>query len=236
MNPIRILIVDDHAILRSALKMLIANESDMIVVGEAASAESALIAVNDLRPDVITLDLSMPDKNGQWLLHQLSLQEFRSAAMVVTMNDDPEYVRSAIAAGAKGYVTKTATDTELITAIRAVHEGRMFVSVSTQLGESKQFHLDSIAAVTTQPDSLNDRERVVMLLYAQGFSNKEIASRLSLSVKTIETYRARVAANLGLHSRAEVLRYALDRGLIQQPLPKSLPDDPKTSDNPVRES
>lgn len=213
MIPIRVLIVDDHTILRSALKMLIQSQQDMEVVGESKSAEEAIDLARQMTPDIITLDLSLPGRGGMWFLQQHQRSGLPGAVLVLTIHDDAEYVRTSLAAGAKGYVAKSATDSELLTAIRGVYDGRLFVSVPTDSGVAQSAATPAQLGVRPQIP-LNEREHEVLVLFAQGFSNKEIASRMKLSVKTIETYRARIADKLGLRTRAEVFRYVLDNRLM----------------------
>lgn len=212
MEKIRVLLVDDHALLRTGLKLLINSQSDMEVVGESASIAEAVKLARQLVPHVVTLDLSIPGESGLEFLQQARDLGLTARVLVVTMHDDPAYFRAALGAGAAGYVVKTAADHELLTAIRAVHGGRLFVSMTNNREEASQFLTNS--ANTPQP--LSDREQQVLLLLAEGHTNKEIAERLDLSVKTIETYRARIATKLQLRSRADIVRYTLEMGLLRQ--------------------
>ena len=211
MSKIRVLIVDDHAVLRAGLKMLINAQADLQVVGEASATPEALIATRELHPDIVSLDLSMPGGGGLKFLEQMKAEGLRSRVLVLTMHDDPAYFRSAISAGAMGYVVKTAADNELLTAIRAVHDGRLFVSMPG----GKQDELLHTQSQSTGA-ALSDRELQVLVSLAEGHTNKEIGEQLDLSVKTIETYRSRIASKLQLRSRAEIVRYALDMGLLKQ--------------------
>lgn len=212
MAKIRVLLADDHSVLRSGLKMLINAQSDMEVVGEASNTDEALDAAERLRPDVVTLDLSMPGGGGLKFLEQSKLAEMTLRIVVLTMHDDPAYFRGAVSAGATGYVVKTAADSELLTAIRAVHAGRMFVSMPSVRPED----LWTTPSNSEPPSPLSEREQQVLLFLAEGFTNKEIGERLELSVKTIETYRARLTSKLQLRTRADIVRYALDMGLLRQ--------------------
>jgi two-component system response regulator NreC len=211
MSKIRVLIVDDHAVLRSGLRMLINAQTDMEVVGEAPATSEALAATREIQPDIVTLDLSMPGGGGLKFLEQARTEGLKARTVVLTMHDDPAYFRSAISAGALGYVVKTAADNELLTAIRAVNDGRLFVSMPG----GKQDDLLHAQSGTTG-SALSDREQQVLVYLAEGHTNKEIGERLDLSVKTIETYRSRIASKLQLRSRAEIVRYALDMGLLRQ--------------------
>jgi DNA-binding NarL/FixJ family response regulator len=211
MAKIRVLIADDHAVLRSGLRLLINAQPDMEVVGEAASGPEALDRAGSLRPDVLTLDLSMPGGRGIPVLERLRQQCPDTRVLVLTMHDAAAYLRAALAAGAAGYVVKTAADTELLTAIRAVAQGRTFVDLSLPAGAGGR------PARPAQPGqaALSPRELAVLRLLAQGHTNQEAADRLFLSVKTVETYRARIAEKLGLRTRADLTRYAVEAGFLR---------------------
>ena len=217
MTRIRVMLVDDHAVLRAGLRMLIDAQPDMQIVGEAASTKDALPLIRQLRPDVISLDLSMPGGGGMGLLEQLKGENLPTRVLILTMHDDPAYFRSALAAGAVGYVVKTAADSELLTAIRAVQGGRLFISMPNS-GSESLLQAEEKSTAT----ALSDREQQVLQMLAEGHTNKEIGLKLELSVKTIETYRARIASKLQLRSRADIVRYALEMGLL-----KHEPDDMK---------
>ena len=211
MPKIRVLLADDHAVLRAGLKMLVNHEQDMEVVAEAGTFREAIRLVSIAKPDVVTLDLTMPDGNGIDYIEQVCRASPLAKVLVLTMHDDPAYLRAALSAGASGYVVKKAADTELLGAIRAVHAGRLFVDL-----ESNQAQLP-LALVPTDGcsgDNLSERERTVLELLAQGHTNQSIAEQLSLSVKTIESYRARLLKKLGLRSRADITRYAVEMGLV----------------------
>lgn len=217
MSKIRVMLVDDHAVLRAGLRMLINSQPDLEIVGEAASTKEALPLIRQLRPDVVSLDLSMPGGGGMGLLEQLKEANLPTRVLILTMHDDPAYFRSAVAAGAAGYVVKTAADSELLTAIRAVHGGRLFISMPNGGSEAL------LRAEQDSPTStLSEREQQVLQMLAEGYTNKEIGVKLDLSVKTIETYRARIASKLQLRTRADIVRYALEMGLL-----KHAPDDIK---------
>jgi DNA-binding NarL/FixJ family response regulator len=213
MAKIRVLLVDDHAVLRAGVRMLINAQSDMEVCGEAASAVEAITRTEETQPDVVTLDLSMPGGSGLKMIEKLRLAGPKSRILVLTMHDDPAYLRAALAAGCTGYVVKTAADAELLTAIRAVHRGRTFVDMALTEG--------GLLAAPTKPgpagSTLSEREREVFQLLVQGHTNQAIADKLNLSVKTVETYRARIGDKLGLKSRADMVRYAMETGMLDQP-------------------
>jgi DNA-binding NarL/FixJ family response regulator len=214
-SGIRVLIVDDHAMVRKGLRLLLATQDGIEVVGEAGSVQEAIEAARRLRPSIITLDLSMPGPSGVASIERLRAAAPDARIVVVTMHDDPAYVRSAIAMGATGYVNKAAADTELIAALRAVSRGRVFIDV----GDAAT--LESILAPQPEKrgagapiDALSDREREVLRAVARGFTNQQIADEVGLSVKTIESYRARLMKKLGLKDRADLVRLAIEMGLV----------------------
>ena len=216
MQTIRVLIADDHAILRSGLKMLINAQSDMEVVSEAADGDRAVRAARETRPDVTLMDLTMPGSGGMGALEEIARCCPDTRVLVLSMHDDPAYLRSVLAAGASGYVLKRAVDTELLSAIRAVHRGGVFVDPSL----AHVFVRDAIDKAATKgraPRSLkilSERERQVLGLVAQGYGSQEIAKQILVSVKTVETYRARIAEKLGLRTRNEIVRFAVQMGLL----------------------
>jgi len=202
--------------LRSGIKLLIGGHHDMEVVGEAGTLREAIELAPKVFPDVITLDLSMPGGSGVAGVQRLREAVPGARVLVLTMHDDPAYVRSAMALGASGYVVKSAADSELISAIRAVARGRVFVDIQ---GEgSLQSILNPGAAKANKPtpiSTLSAREREVLVEVAKGYTNQQIAERVGLSVKTIESYRARLMQKLGLKDRADLMRLAVETGLLQ---------------------
>ena len=216
MPKIRILIADDHAILRSGLKMLINAQPDMEVVSEAANGDAAVQAARDARPDVALLDLTMPGSGGMGALEEIARCCPDTRVLILSMHDDPAYLRSVLAAGASGYVLKRAVDTELLAAIRAVHRGGIFIDPSLA-HVFVQDALDKAAKEGRTPQSLkilSERERQVLGLVAQGYGSQEIAKQILVSVKTVETYRARIAEKLGLRTRSEIVRFAVQMGML----------------------
>ena len=217
MSRIRVLIADDHAVLRAGLRMLIDAQSDMLVVGEAADGPEAVSRARALGSDVVLLDLSMPGPPATVTIERLVRLAPSPRILVLTMHDDPVYLRSALQAGASGYIVKKAADVELLNAIRIVHRGGSVVNL-TRPGESagsdeiQRVRRDSPTAGGTKP--LSRREVEVLRLLAQGHTNQEAADRLSVSVKTIETHRKRLSDKLGLRSRAELFRYAVESRLL----------------------
>ena len=217
MAKIRVLIVDDHAIVRAGLRMLINPQQDMEVVGEAADGHGALSQAHAVNPDVLTLDLTLPG-GGLKTLERLRQESPHTRVLVLTMHEDPSYLRAALAAGGSGYVAKSAVDGELLAAIRSVAQGRTFVTINLSEIETHQVLGDRPTRTASAPRApvqlLSAREQEVLKLLAQGYTNQEVGTHLCLSVKTIETHRARAADKLGLRSRADLTRYALEMGLL----------------------
>jgi two-component system, NarL family, response regulator NreC len=225
MQKIRVLIADDHAILRSGLKMLINAQADMEVVSEAPDGDRAVQGVRDTRPDVALMDLTMPGSGGMGALEEIARCCPDTRVLVLSMHDDPAYLRSVLAAGASGYVLKRAVDTELLAAIRAVHRGGVFVDPSL----AHVFVQDALDKATTEGGAerslsiLSQRERQVLGFVAQGYGSQEIAKQILVSVKTVETYRARIAEKLGLRTRPEIVRFAVQMGLLTSDTLASVP-------------
>jgi len=216
MPKIRVLLADDHAVLRAGLKLLVNHQQDMEVVAEAGTFGEAIRLARITKPDVITLDLTMPDGNGVDKIEQVCQAWPTARVLVLTMHDDPAYLRAALAAGASGYVVKKVADTELLGAIRAVHAGRVFVDLESH-GKRSPAALTSAGNRDTSKcrgDKLSERERTVLERLAQGHTNQSIADELELSVKTVESYRARLLKKLGLRSRADIVRYAVETGIL----------------------
>ena len=209
---IRVLIVDDHAVVRSGLKLLLEAEKGIDPVGEAGSARDAVFQARAVKPDVILLDLVMPERTGLDVLPQLKHENPETKVLVLSMQDDPRYVQEAFAAGASGYVLKEAADAEVVEAIREVAKGNRYVNA--QLG-ARIVAAAAEAERRAEADPLSDREREVLRLLALGHTNQEIAKQLYISVRTAETHRAHIMQKLRLSSRAELVRYALDRGLLE---------------------
>lgn len=228
MPGIRVLIADDHAVLRAGLRMLIGAQPDMDVVGEAADGAEAVQKVLDTRPDVALVDITMPGSGGIKAIERIRQECPKTRVLVLTMHDVPAYLRSALAAGASGYIVKSAADSELLSAIRAVHRGHTVLdadlAVMVVQGRLGRKAAGSRGGGPVSP--LSPREREVLDLVAQGYTNQQIAERLGLSVRTVETYRSRLVEKLGLRSRADLVRYALESGLLgsgqvppEEPLP-----------------
>lgn len=213
---IRVLLADDHTIFRSGLKALLGMESDVEVVGEAGDADQALARCLELRPDVLVLDLVMPGGSGLTLIPQLVEALPDCKVLVLTMMPEEQYLVQVLKAGGSGYVPKSAADSELIDAIRAVHGGRVYLRPR----DVQMLLSDYLKAETTAEgnplDQLSAREKEVLSLTARGFSSREIGERLFISPKTVDTYRQRVMEKLGLERRSELIAFALSKGLLQQ--------------------
>jgi two-component system response regulator NreC len=209
---IRVLLVDDHAILRSGLRRVLEAEEDIEVVAEAESAERGLFEALQAKPDVAVLDVVMPGKSGIDATPELLRAVPGMKVLVLSMQDDPRYVRAAFEAGASGYVLKEAADTEVVGAVRTVADGERYVHPA--LG-ARLVAADVEERKRAEADPLSDREREVLRLLALGHTNQEIAQMLFISVRTAETHRAHIMQKLGLTSRAELVRHALDQGLIE---------------------
>jgi two-component system, NarL family, response regulator NreC len=213
---IRVFVTDDHGILRGGLRALINLQSDMEVVGEAANGADAEIGIHNTEPDVVLMDISMPNGGGLAAIAAVKQLRPRTRIVVLTVHDELGYVRAAGQAGAVGYVVKNAVDTELLAAIRAVAQGRTFMDASLGL----EFAQISIQSRSTNAEGgprtsqLTGRELQVMRRVAEGFTNAQIAEELRLGVKSVETYRSRVMEKLGLTSRSALVRFALDCGVL----------------------
>jgi two-component system response regulator NreC len=210
---IRLLIVDDHQLVRSGLRRLLENEDDLTVEDEAGNAYDAVRLARLHKPDVILLDVVMPGGSGLDSIPEIGTAAPKAKILALSMQDDPSYVRQAFAAGASGYVLKEAADDELLAAVREVAAGGRYVD--PQLG-ARLAAFDAAAAADSDEDPLSDREREVLRLLALGHTNQEIGKMLFLSVRTAETHRARIMQKLGLTTRAELVRHAIDRGLLTE--------------------
>jgi two-component system response regulator NreC len=208
---IRVLVVDDHAVVRSGLRHVLDTEDGIEVVAEAGDAQHAVFEAREQQPDVILMDVVMPGRSGIEVIPEVLKEAPDAKVLMLSMQDDPHYVREAFAAGAAGYILKEAADTDLVTAVREVASGGSYVHptlgarmVSAAAAERKR----------ADADPLSDRERAVLRLLALGHTNQEIAGMLYISVRTAETHRAHIMQKLRLQSRAELVRYALAQGLL----------------------
>jgi two-component system response regulator NreC len=208
---IRVVLVDDHAVVRAGLRLLLDAVSDLEVVGEAGSAKDAIFRARALKPNVILLDVVMPGQSGIDVIPTLLKESPETKVLVLSMQDDPSYVREAFAAGASGYVLKEAADEEVVSAVREVAGGGRYVHPA--LG-ARMVTAEVQERAAAEADPLSEREREVLRLLALGHTNQEIAQQLYISVRTAESHRAHIVQKLRLSTRAELVRYALSQGLL----------------------
>lgn len=213
-GKIRVLIADDHAILRSGLRMLIDAQPDMSVVAEAQNGDEAIQSVRDAKPDVVILDISMPQRGGMSSIAEILKSNGSVRVLLLTMHEEVAYLRTALAAGASGYVLKKSVDADLLSAIRAVNRGRRYVDSELASSLLELALPNRTQEVREATEVLSERELQVLKLVAEGFSSREIAEQILVGTKTVETYRGRFAEKLGLTSRADIVRYALEIGLL----------------------
>ncbi len=212
---IRILLADDHTILRAGLKMMLNAQPDMEVVGEAQDGHQAIQEALKFQPDIILMDITMPDMNGIEATRQIKRLLPDVKILMLTMHEHDEYVFQALQAGASGYMLKEAADTDLIAALHVIKSGQFYLSPTAQsvvVG-------DYLQRVRTGEErdsysSLTEREREILKLVAEGYTNNQIAERLIISPKTVDTHRTHIMDKLNMHSRAELIKYAMRRGLL----------------------
>jgi len=213
-DTIRILLCDDHLVLRAGLKALLDNEEDFVVVGEASTGEEAIERCGLLKPDVVVMDLSMPGMGGLEATRQIA-KEGRSKVLVLTMHAEDEYLLAVLEAGGSGYVRKTSADEDLISAIRTVARDEVFLYPNAAKLLLQGFRVKKEEQANDPLKKLTDRERDVMAMTAEGFSSSEIGAKLFISPKTVDTYRSRIMEKLGLTHRSELVRFALNAGLLK---------------------
>ena len=222
MERIRLLLADDHAVLRAGLRALLNAEADMEVVGEAENGRQAVDMARTLHPDVVLMDVTMPDMNGIEATQRIKAVAPDVHVLALTMHDDASYLRDILKAGGSGYVLKEAASEELLSAIRAVAQGGTFLHAShtklllDDMLDRQEPQATAADAKVERYKLLSEREAEVFKLVALGYRNSEIAEMLHLSVKTVETYKARLMQKLGLRSRAALVRYALELGLLDE--------------------
>lgn len=212
---IRVLLADDHAVLRDGIHALLEDETDIQVVGEAEDGRSAVEQARQLEPDVVIMDIGMPLLNGLEATRQIKRDNPGIQVLILTMHENPEYVAQVLSAGGSGYVLKKAAGKELVQAIRDVARGeaQFSPSVARTLAQLYLQSLDS-DAVRDPYDDLTPREREVLQLVAEGHSNQQVAEELGLSVKTVKTHRLHLMQKLDLHDRADLIRYAYQKGIL----------------------
>jgi two-component system response regulator NreC len=211
--PINVLIADDHAIVRAGLRTLITSEVDLKLLGEATGGLEAIEKLKQLQPDVLVLDISMPDLDGIEVIRQLKIVGVTTAILILTVHEDEALLREAIRLGASGYIIKHAAESELIAAIRSVYRGELYVhpKMIRSLVETK---LPATQSEKVEPEGITAREVEILKLIIQGYTNKQVAELLTLSIRTVEGHRANLTDKLGIRSRVDLLRYARDHGLI----------------------
>ncbi|MCL4472770.1 MAG: response regulator transcription factor [Actinobacteria bacterium] len=217
MSKIRILLADDHAILRAGLVRLLGEEKDIEVVGEAENGREAVQKVQELHPDIVLMDIGMPVMNGMEATKQIKKRDQDVKILVLTMHDNEEYLFQVLQAGAAGYVLKKAADSDLVNAIHVVSRGDCFLypSAAKMVVEDYLEKLRHGQEPTSSYDTLTDREREILTHVAEGYTNREIAESLFISVKTVETHKANIMEKLNLHKRAELVKYAIKKGMLQ---------------------
>jgi two-component system, NarL family, response regulator NreC len=213
---IRILLVDDHVVLRAGLRMLLSADAEVAIVGEAETGREGVRLAQELRPDVVLMDISMPDMNGIEATRRIKESAPGIAVLALTMHEDDQYFFEMLAAGASGYVPKRAAPNDLIAAIHAVRDGGMFLfpSVARLLVNDYLHKREHSDATSPRMEDLTEREREVLTLIAEGRNNQDIADALVISVKTVNRHRENIMSKLNLHSRVELVRYAIEKGLI----------------------
>lgn len=210
MKKIRILLADDHRMVRYGFRLILQTQKDMEVIGEAGNGRDAVELAKSLKPDVVVMDVTMPELNGIEATRRIHEAEPLARVLALSVHRDSVYVREIVRAGAEGYILKESADSELIAAVRAVAEGNSYLSPEVAGAVLKDYRKHS----TNPLDLLSSREREILQLIAEGRTNKEIAAHLGLSVYTIDGHRTRIMEKLGLHSTGELVRFAVRNGLI----------------------
>ncbi len=214
MPKIRLLLVDDHQIVRAGLRMLFMAEKDMEIVAEADNAEEALRAVEEHKPDVVLMDVAMPGVSGIEATRRIKEAYPDVAVLALTMHEDEQYFFEMLNAGASGYIPKRAAPDDLVSAIRVVSHGNVFLYPTLAKLLVKDFLERSDATAKRATDALTPREREVLTYIAEGYTNREIAEALVISYKTVDRHRENIMRKLNLHSRVELVKYAIQKGLI----------------------
>jgi DNA-binding NarL/FixJ family response regulator len=216
MKKLRILLADDHKIVREGLRLLIDSQPDMRVVGEAANGREVLLKARDLKPDVVVMDLSMPELNGLQATERLKAERPEMKVVALTAHEDEIYLRQLCKVGAAGYVLKRSAGDELVKAISEVAKGGVHFEASLASKALAKQATGSPGKGESRVSELSEREKEVLIMLAWGYSNKEIAGKLNLSVKTVETYKLRIGEKLGLRSRTEMVQYTLRQGWLNE--------------------
>jgi len=216
MMTLKVLLVEDHAIVRQGIKALLDEEPDITIVGEAGDGSEGLLLAQKLKPDIVLMDVSLPTLDGIEVARQIHDRMPQVRVLMLSMHDNEEYVFRALQAGACGYVLKQSTSTELVLALRAVAAGSTFLSpdISQILIGDYLRRAETRSDADEALDILTPRERQVLQLITKGFSNRQIAARLQISIKTVETHRGNMMRKLDVHDRAELVKFAIDSGLV----------------------
>ena len=216
MSKIKVLVVDDHAMFREGIRSLLAGYDDIEILGEAIDGKEAVEKACQLAPHVVLMDIVMPVMGGLEATRRIQRECPNAKVLVLTQHEDSEYILSMVKVGAKGYISKTATASELVSAIRTVHKGESYLypSAATALVEE---YLMRAGEEKDEYERLTDREREILQLVAEGRTNHEIADKLFISVKTVLRHRTNIMEKLGFHNRTELIKYAMSKGLIEMP-------------------
>ncbi len=214
MAKIRLLLVDDHEIVRAGIKMLFMAEKDMEIVGEVGSGEGAIAAVEELKPDVVIMDVAMPGMSGIEATQRIKKACPETAVLALTMYEDEQYFFEMLNAGASGYIPKRAAPDDLVSAIRAVSQGNVFLHSTLAKFLMKEMVERSTDVEPAVAEELTPREQEVLTYIAEGYTNREIAEVLVISIKTVDRHRENIMQKLNLHSRVELVKYAIEKGLI----------------------
>ncbi len=214
-DKIRVLLADDHAVLRAGLRALLNAESDIIVIGEAGDGEEAIKLTLELKPDVLVLDLNMPSSGGLAALKKLRRMGSDARVLVLTMHAEERYLFQVLQEGGNGYVLKSSADTDLLEAIRAVRSGEVYLHPAAQKTLLKGYLTTRGRQAEETHPTLSEREEEVLRLTAEGYTSQEIGEKLIISAKTVDTYRSRIMEKLGFKHRSELVHYALRHGLLE---------------------
>jgi two-component system, NarL family, response regulator NreC len=217
MDRIRLLLADDHELFRHGLKLILSSEPDVEVVGEAESGQEAIALAERLRPDVVLMDITMPDMDGSEATRHIQERLPGVRVLIVTMHESQTHFFQVLDAGACGYILKGSSPEELLTAVRAVHDGEAYLcpSVAAMLVTNYRHKADQPEMAPVAMDGLTEREQEVLRLVAEGCTSQQVAAELCISVKTVEHHRAHIMEKLDVHTRAALVRYAIRRGLVR---------------------